>query len=78
MPDSSGQVFSEMAVGLTDMEASKTKGTSSSVGTAMHIGLRPTSAEEPKVGTTSRPPIVMEIPMQSCSSALAACAEQAP
>ena len=58
-------MFSEMAVGLTDMEASKTKGTSSSVGTAMHIGLRPTSAEEPKVGTTSRPPIVMEIPMQS-------------
>ena len=54
------------------IEASKMKGGSSRVGTAMAIGLRPTKRSAPNVGVTATPPAVIEMPIMSSSRAIAA------
>ena len=51
------------------IDASKMKGASSPAGAAIAMGFNPTRASAPNVGATSRPPMVIAMPIMSCASA---------
>ncbi len=63
---------SSLPLVTTLVAMSRTKGRSLPVGTAMLIGLVPSTASLPKVGTTSVAELVMEIPIRSFSRAIMA------
>ena len=60
------------------IEASKMNGGWSRAGTAIAIGLSSTSRSAPKVGVIATPPAVIETPIMSSSSAIAAWYAAAP